>query len=138
MKKSFVIVFALLMVVVACNKQVDINVANVAGTWSASSFKSTIPDVPEEYAEAGEKEFLSSKYTLNKDNTFELFSDYFEKGARGRWDFDAEKNELSFFYEMDSVKGVEIYTIKELTAKSITLHQDIPDMDAYVEIKLKK
>ncbi len=120
----------------ACS--VEVNETNVAGNWKASDFESTIPDVPADYAEAGVQEFLSSTYTLNPDNSFELRSNYFQQGAFGHWELNVEANEISMFYEMDSVKGVEIYTIKDLTKKKIVLFQDIPDAQAHVQITLVK
>jgi len=127
---SIVILFS------ACS--VEVNETNVAGKWKASDFESTIPDVPADFAEAGVKEFLSSIYTLNPDNSFELRSDYFQQGAFGRWELNAETKEISMFYEMDSIKGVETYIITALTKSKIVLFQDIPDVKAHVEITLIK
>lgn len=142
MKKNVILLILIVSVFSACkeinNSSTPINESSVSGVWKAKEFESTIPDIPEEYLEAGKKEFLSSVYTLNEDNTLEVRSDYFREGARGHWELDVEKKELSMFYEMDTIKGVETYNILELSSKAMTLRQEMTEVNAYVQITLEK
>lgn len=136
MRKSIYCAIIIALVFISC--KVEVSEISVTGVWAAKSFESTIPDVPAEYAEAGEQEFLSSIYTLNADNSFELTSNYFQPSARGHWELNAETNVLAMYYEKDAVKGVETYVIKKLYKNKIVLFQDVPGADAHVQITLVK
>jgi hypothetical protein len=136
MRKSIYCAIIIALVFISC--KVEVNETNVVGTWSAKSFESTIPGVPPEYAEAGEKEFLSSIYTLNADNSFKLTSNFYQPGARGRWELDAETNVLVIHYEMGSEKGIETYVVKKLYKNRIVLFQNMPEASGYVQITLVK
>ncbi len=142
MKKNVILILIIVSVFSACkelkNTSTEINETSVSGVWKAKEFESTIPDIPEEYLEAGKKEFLSSVYTLNQDNTLEVRSDYFREGARGHWELDVTKKEISMFYEMDTIKGVETYNIIDLSKKEMTLRQEMTEVNAYVQITLQK
>lgn len=120
------------------DKVVEVNNENVVGVWVADSFDTNMPMVGPEEMEAGKKEFLSSTYTLKEDHSFELHSNSFEAGAFGRWSLDPEKRELTMSYEMGAEHGVEIYTIAELTTSYMHLRIDIPSMEAYVLLGLKR
>jgi len=120
------------------DKQMEITNENVAGVWKAEAFDSKMPNVSPEEMQAGEVEFLSSTYSLHPDHTFELHSNSFEAGARGRWSLNPEIKELTMSYEMGSEHGVEIYTVQELTENFMTLRVDIPEMEGYVQLRLKR
>jgi hypothetical protein len=137
MKKGILILVCGL-ILAACNEKVALTEENISGVWKASNFESTVPNIPAEYQEAGKQEFMSSVYTLNSDNSFELRSDFFSSGALGRWEFNPETKELSMFYEMDTTHGVEKFNVTELSGTSMTLRQDIPSMNAFVQLELKK
>jgi hypothetical protein len=129
--------FALLIVVFVSCKTVP-SKESITGVWKAKAFESTIQGVPEEYMEAGKKEFLSSVYTLNEDLSLEVHSDYFKSGAKGHWEFDSAINELALYYEMDTIKGVEKYNVVKLTTTSMTLKQQMMEDGSYVQITLQK
>lgn len=136
--KKYLIILISGMLFAACSEKTELTEENIAGVWNAKEFESTIPNIPADYQEAGKQEFLSSVYTLNKDNSFELRSSFFVNGAFGRWEFDPDTKELSMFYEMDTTHGVEKFNITALTATSMTLRQDIPSMKAYVQLELER
>lgn len=119
-------------------QELEINNSNVEGKWKAEKFISTIPDIPQNVVEAGEKEFLSSVYTLNADNSMEMSSNYFINGAKGRWELNGETKEISMFYEYDTIKGVEKYIITSLSDLHIVLKQEMGSDKSFVELTLKK
>lgn len=122
----------------SCSTELEVSKENVSGVWKADVFVSTVPGIPQEYVEAGEKEFLSSVYTLNSDNSMNMKSDYFSNGAPGNWELNPESKELSMYYTADTINGIEKFIITSLSKHQMILRQDIEEMDAYVELTLKK
>ncbi len=120
------------------NAPLEISNTTVAGKWKAAQFESKVPDMPPEYAEAGEKEFLSSVYTLNPDMSMEMHSDYFTQGAKGHWELDPDTKEISMYYQYDTINGVEKYIVKSLTSHEMVLRQDIKLVDGFVQLTLQK
>lgn len=123
---------------ISCSTELEINNENVSGVWKADVFVSTVPGIPQEFVEAGQKEFLSSVYTLNSDHSLNMTSDYFSKGANGNWELNPDTKELSMYYTSDTIQGIEKFIITTLSKHQMVLRQDIEDMDAYVELTLKK
>lgn len=138
MIKKILFIPILFLTFISCNTELEINNENVSGVWKADVFVSTVPGIPQEYVEAGEKEFLSSVYTLNDDNSMNMKSDYFSNGAPGNWELNPETKELSMFYTADTINGIEKFIITSLSKHQMILRQDIEEMDAYVELTLKK
>ena len=136
MKFRFAFILIISSGIISCS--LEINKENLSGSWKADRFVSTIPGIPEEFAKAGEKEFLSSVYTLNTDNSLSVKSDYFSNGASGRWELDETTSEISLFYSYDTIKGIEKYKIVSLEKKELILRQDMENGNGYVEITLKK
>ena len=136
MNKAIITLFIFTTFLTAC--KTEINETNVSGVWKAKEFESTIPGIPAEFQEAGKKEFLSSVYTLNTDNSLEVRSDFFKAGAKGHWEKKKKKLEVAMYYEMDTIKGVETYRILSLEKTTMVLQQDMPDMNGYVKITLQK
>jgi len=130
----------LLVLAYSCDQKVEINAEHMSGKWQASEFESEIPNMSAEYKEAGEKEFLSSVYTLNEDYSMEMRSEYFKEGARGHWELDPVTNEISMIYSYDTIEGLEKYTIKYLSKKKVILRQDIDanEFKGFVELTLEK
>jgi hypothetical protein len=124
----------------ACDREIEINNKNITGTWQASEFESEIPSIPPEYKEAGEKEFLSSVYTLREDHSMEMRSDYYNNGAFGRWEFNPDSKEISMIYQYDTTEGIEKYIITYLSENKMVLHQDIDanEFKGYVQLTLKR
>ncbi|MBP8917992.1 MAG: hypothetical protein KBG70_14685, partial [Chitinophagales bacterium] len=83
MIKKLIFLPFLFIAFISCDTELEINNENVSGVWKADVFVSTVPGIPPEYVEAGGKEFLSSVYTLNSDNSMNMKSDYFSNGAPG-------------------------------------------------------
>lgn len=143
MKKVTGIFIVAILFISACkqvsgDKAVEVTNENVTGVWKAEVFQTNMPNISEEEKKAGEAEFLSSTYTLGSDHSFSLHSNTFEAGAQGRWSLVPETKELTMSYEMGSEHGVEVYTVSALTAETMTLRIDIPSMEAYVELRLRK
>ncbi len=137
LKKLFILPF-ICAFIISCSTTVEINPENVSGVWTAQEFESTVPGIPEDVIAAGKKEFLSSVYTLNSDNTMDMHSDYFSKGAPGNWELDNATKELSMYYTADTIQGIEKFIITELTKNKMVLRQDIENMDAFVQLTLQK
>ncbi len=135
-KKIFYFSF-FIITIISCNEPLEINNENILGSWKAEKFISKIADIPPEYAEAGEKEFLSSIYILNPDNSMEMRSDYFKDGAKGHWELNGDTKEISMFYEYDTIKGIEKYIVTSLSKNQLVLRQDI-DEQSFVELTLIK
>lgn len=137
---SRIIIFSLLCCAIfSCKeKSLEITSENIVGVWHAEHFESKIPDMKPEFAEAGEKEFLSSVYSLNQDMSMQLHSDYFTENASGHWELNPETKEISMFYEYDTIRGIEKYIVKSLTTHEIVLHQDVEPVQGFVELTLKK
>ncbi len=138
MIKKLIFLPFLFVVFISCSTELEISNENVSGIWKADVFLSTVPGIPAEYVEAGEKEFLSSVYTLNSDNSMNMTSDYFSQGAPGNWELNPETKELSMYYTADTINGIEKFIITSLSKHKMILRQDIEEMDAFVELTLKK
>jgi hypothetical protein len=130
----------LLLFIVACNQEIEINHANIAGVWKASIFDAEVTNLSSADKASGEKEFLSSVYTLNADQTMEIHSDYFKDGVKGLWEIDPKTNEISMTYKDGENEALEKYTVKSLTKNKIVLRQEINanDYKGYVEITFTK
>lgn len=139
-----IIISLLVVSAVSCNemkmgdKQIEINNENIAGSWKAELFETNMSNISAEEKEAGQAEFLSSTYVLKPDHAFELHSNTFAAGAYGKWSLDPELKELTMSYEMGSEHGVEIYTVTALTESQMTLRIDIPSMQAFIQLTLKR
>ena len=138
MIKKLIFLPFLFIAFISCDTELEINNENVSGVWKADVFVSTVPGIPPEYVEAGEKEFLSSVYTLNSDNSMNMKSDYFSNGGPGNWELNPETKELSMYYTADTINGIEKFIITSLSKHQMILRQDIEEMSAYVELTLKK
>ncbi len=138
MQKRLIFLPIFFMAFISCSTELEVSKENVSGVWKADVFVSTVPGIPQEYVEAGEKEFLSSVYTLNSDNSMNMKSDYFSNGAPGNWELNPETKELSMYYTADTINGIEKFMITSLSKHQMILRQDIEEMNAYVELTLKK
>lgn len=127
--------------IVSCtekNTAIEINNEHVSGVWQAALFESTIPGITPEQQEGGKQEFLSSVYTLHPDHSFELTSNTFAAGAKGRWLLDQNTKELTMTYEMGGERGEEVFTVKRVTADSLTLRIDLTDGVSYLQLVLAR
>lgn len=141
MRTTFILVLSLL-IISGCTEPestlLPITNEGVTGTWKAARFISTIPGLTEEQQKGGEQEFLSSIYTLRTDHSFNLTSETFAAGANGRWELDPNTKLLTMSYEMGGERGVEEFTVEALKKDTMTLRIDIPDMQAFIQLKLSR
>lgn len=130
----------LFIFIVSCSQEIEINHKNIAGVWKASVFDAQVSNLSSADRESGEKEFLSSVYTLNEDQTLEIHSDYFKNGVTGLWEIDVKTNEISMAYMDGENDALEKYTVKSLTKNKIVMHQDIDanNYKGFVEITFVK
>lgn len=139
MKIKFLIP-VLFILFVSCNQEIEINQKNISGVWKASVFDAQVSNLSSADRESGEKEFLSSVYTLNEDKSLEIHSEYFKNGVKGLWELDVKTNEISMTYMDGELDALEKYTVKSLTKNKIVMHQEINanDYKGYVEITFVK
>ncbi len=125
---------------VSCNQEIEINQKNVSGVWKASVFDAQVSNLSSADRESGEKEFLSSVYTLNEDKTLEIHSEYFKNGVKGFWELDVKTNVISMTYMDGELDALEKYTVKSLTKNKVVMHQEINanDYKGFVEITFVK
>lgn len=139
MKRIFFI-SCMLLFIMSCSTEIEINHKNISGVWKASEFNAQVTNLSPADRESGEKEFLSSVYTLNEDKTLEIHSDYFKNGVKGLWELDLKTNEISMTYMAEGMDALEKYIVTSLTKDKVVMRQEIDanDYKGFVEITFVK
>lgn len=107
----------------------------LTGVWKVEAFSIDIPEMDGSLSSAAEQLALSTTYYLAKDSTFKRFDDYLPEGLFGEWRINSKTNELFYNFEFEGRNQAEIYTIEQVTDKSLVLTQNVFKGTVRMELK---